>query len=309
MWVVVTAVRPKLLSCIKSFQSHRTLKTWLADPIVHLSGLKHATGEAEYTDDMVPVQGELFGSLVLSTVAHGKILSIDTTAALKLPGVVDFFDAKSISPKNQEIFAANEVHIYTQTDLPCQMNLTSNVRLMSWDAMLQVTCEGDIIGFIVAIDPLIAEAGAKLVSIQYEVLPAIVSIEQAIQQESFFITRTLRSGNSDVGSVFSSCDCLIEGEMRLGGQEHFYLETQSCIVRQHSDGDIDVYSAAQGLDHVQSGVAGALGLSHHKVKVHCRRIGGGFGGKETRNVIVAIVTAVAAQKLNKAVRTVMNRQV
>ncbi|CAL8080401.1 unnamed protein product [Orchesella dallaii] len=254
-------------------------------PTTHLSALRHATGEAVYTDDEIPLQGQLYGALVGSPIAHGKIISIDPSKALALPGVVDFVSAKSIPADqnvqgliiyDEEIFASEYVHTQGQT-----------------------------LGIIVASDPMTAEKASKLVEMKFEELTPILTIEDAVAKESFYAIRNVRAGN--IEEAFKNADVILEGEIRMGGQEHFYMEPQTCTATPKEDQEIDILIAAQGIDYIQRHVAKALKIPANRVKARCRRIGGAFGGKETRPILVALPTALAAVKLGKSVRTVMNR--
>lgn len=137
-------------------------------PVVHLSGIKHATGEAIYTNDELPLEGQLYACLVPSPIAHGKIIKSDATKALALPGVVEFLSAKSLTfeqnlfgygTQDEEVFASEFVH-----------------------------CHGQAIGMILDDNPFTPEKGSKLVEIQFEELPVILTIEQAISQKSFYGT-------------------------------------------------------------------------------------------------------------------------
>ena len=133
---------------------------------------------------------------------------------------------------------------------------------------------------------------------EYDELPAIVTIEDAVASESFYpIKKNMVKG--DPGAAFSSCDHVIEGEMRTGAQEHFYLETHACIaVPKGENGEIEVISSTQSPTAVQMAVANCLNIPANRVVCRVKRIGGGFGGKETRAVPIAVVVAVAATKVN-----------
>lgn len=166
--------------------------------------------------------------------------------------------------------------------------------------------EGQTIGIIIADDPFIAEKASRLVHIEIQELPTILTMEEAIEKGSFHTTKELKSGN--VSPVFSSSDVeILEGEFRVGGQEHFYMETQCCIATPKEDEELDMIVSAQGPDQVHRHLAESLQIPASKIKVRCRRVGGSFGGKESRPILVAVPTAVAAMKLGKSVRTVMNR--
>lgn len=171
--------------------------------------------------------------------------------------------------------------------------------------MLQVQTEGQTIGIIIADDPFIAEKASKMVHIEIEELSPILTMEQAIEKGSYNGKRELKCG--DVSKVFASNVDILEGEFRFGGQEHFYMETNCCIATPKEDEEMDVLVSVQGPDKVQRHVAETLEIPASKVKVRCRRMGGSFGGKASRPILVAVPTAVAAMRLSKSVRTVMNR--
>lgn len=131
---------------------------------------------------------------------------------------------------------------------------------------IQITCQGQVVGLIVATDPLIAEKGAKLVKIIVQEKPAIVTMEEAIAANSFHTSRKLSCG--DVEAAFSSCDHFIEGEMRLGGQEHFYMETQTCLVTPKEEDELHVQVSGQSMAYMQDQLARALSLKKHKVTIN-----------------------------------------
>lgn len=198
----------------------------LGKPTPHVAALKQSTGQAQYTDDIPVQQNELFACMVLSTKAHAKILSVDPSAALEIPGVVDYVD---------------------HTDLP-------NPQANWWGAPVsdelffavdEVTTAGQPIGVIVAQTAKIAEEGMRAVKVEYEDLPVILSMEEAIEAESFFgHYRFIKNGDTEEG--FKQADHIFEGVSRMGGQEHFYLETQACVaIPKPEDGEIEVWSGTQ----------------------------------------------------------------
>ena len=153
----------------------------------------------------------------------------------------------------------------------------------------------------------IARRASHLVHVTYEELPVIVTIEQAIASKSFYVTKSIVNGNVDEG--FAQSPHIIEGEVRIGGQEHFYLETQACIcVPKPEHGAMEVITSTQSLNHTQHSVAAVLGVPNNRIVCKVTRLGGGFGGKESRSVQVALCTAVAARKLKRPVRCVLTRQ-
>ncbi|KAM8905353.1 xanthine dehydrogenase/oxidase isoform 2-T2 [Spinachia spinachia] len=255
-------------------------------PMMHLSALKHATGEAVYCDDMPLYENELYLALVTSSKAHANILSIDTSLAEALPGVVACVFAADVPGSN----ATGPVYS-DETVLADQ----------------QVTCVGHIIGAVVADTQLQAQRAARAVRVQYEELQPVVTIQEAIAAQSFYQPiRTLQRGDLEAG--FKQADHVVEGEMHIGGQEHFYLETNVTLaVPRGEDGEMELFVSTQSAAKTQSLVAKALGVPANRVMVRVKRMGGGFGGKETRTTVLSTVVAVAANKLKRPVRCMLDR--
>ncbi|KAH0511700.1 Aldehyde oxidase 1 [Microtus ochrogaster] len=252
-------------------------------PIMHLSGIKHATGEAIFCDDMPAVDRELFLTFVTSSRAHAKIVSMDLSEALSLPGVVDIITADHLQDANTfdtvTFLATDEVH-----------------------------CVGHLVCAVIAESETHARRAAKRVKVVYQDLePPILTIEEAIRHKSFFgPERKLECG--DVDEAFKMADQILEGEIHIGGQEHFYMETQSMlVVPKGEDGEIDVYVSTQFPKYIQDVVASTLKLSVNKVMCHVRRVGGAFGGKVDKTSVLAAVTAFAASKHGRAVRCILER--
>lgn len=253
----------------------------------HVAALKQCTGEAQYTDDIPPQKNELYGCLVLSSKAHAKLLSVDASPALELPGVVNWVDRNDISkegnwwgaPVCDEVFFAED----------------------------EVFTAGQPIGMVLASTAHQAEAGARAVLVEYQELPAIYTIEEAIEKQSFFEHyRYIRKGN--VEEAFKDCDYVIEGTSRMGGQEHFYLETNAALaIPKPEDGEMEIWSSTQNPTETQAYVAKALGLQSNKIVSKVKRLGGGFGGKETRSIQLSTICAVAANKVRRPVRCMLNR--
>ncbi|XP_027445411.1 aldehyde oxidase isoform X1 [Zalophus californianus] len=259
----------------------------IGHPIMHLSGIKHATGEAIYCDDMPTVDRELFLSFVTSSRAHAKIVSIDLSEALSLPGVVDIVTEEHLRGVNSFCI------------------LTKQEELLRTE---EVSCVGQLICAVIAESELQAKRAAQRVKVVYQDLqPLILTIEEAIQHSSFFEPeRKLEYGNVD--EAFKVVDHILEGEIHMGGQEHFYMETQSMlVVPKGEDQEIDVYVSTQFPKYVQDIVASTLKLPANKVMCHVKRIGGAFGGKAFKTGILAAITAFAANKHGRAVRCVLER--
>ena len=192
----------------------------------HLAALKQCTGEAQYTDDIPVQKNELYGHLVLSSKAHARILSVEASPAMNLPGVFDWVDHHDLpnaeanwwgAPTCDEIFFAVD----------------------------EVFTAGQPIGMILADSAKHAEAGARAVMVRYEELPAIFTIEEAIAHESYFDHYRFIN-NGDVDEAFKTADHVFDGIVRMGGQEHFYLETQACaVIPKPEDGEMEVWSSTQ----------------------------------------------------------------
>lgn len=199
----------------------------LGKEIPHVAALKQTTGEAQYVDDITPSVNELHACLVLATKAHARVLSIDFSPALEVHGVVDYV---------------------RDTDLPTpSANWFGDVvRDEPIFACEEVTFFGQPICAILAKTARSAELGAAVVVVEYEELPAILSTEDAIEQKSYYnIFPVLKKG--DVNEAFDSAAHVFSGTTRIGGQEHFYLETQSCLaVPKLEDGEMELYSSTQG---------------------------------------------------------------
>jgi xanthine dehydrogenase/oxidase len=254
----------------------------------HVAALKQCVGEAQYTDDIPVHQNELFGCMVLSTKAHAKIISVDPAGALALPGVTHWVD---------------------HTDLP-------NPEANWWGApscdetffaIDEVFTAGQPIGMILANTAIRAEAAARAVKIVYEDLPAIFTMEEAIEKESYF-SHFHYINKGDVEKAFETADHVFSGVSRMGGQEHFYLETNAClVVPKPEDGEIEIFSSTQNPTETQAYVAQVTGVSANKVVCRVKRLGGGFGGKETRSIQLAGICATAANKVRRPVRAMLNR--
>ncbi|RXG71941.1 Xanthine dehydrogenase/oxidase [Armadillidium vulgare] len=255
-------------------------------PIPHLSSLKQTSGEAEYVDDIPRFENELYAGLVMSTRAKAKIIKIDESEALAVEGVEAFVSAKDIPGTNRQ-----------------GLDEESSEEIIASD---QVHFVGQIIGVIVAQNQKLAQKAAKLVKISYQDLPdPIFTIEDAIAANSMWKPFATEIG--DVDKSFEKADCILEGKTYLGGQEHFYMETNVHIAIPHEGKEIEIISSTQSPQVTQECVATALGIPSHFVTCKVRRIGGGFGGKETRTKMISTPLAIAATKVRRPLRIVLDR--
>ncbi|KAM7152977.1 aldehyde oxidase 2-like isoform 1-T1 [Macrochelys suwanniensis] len=251
-------------------------------PIMHQSGVKHATGEAVYCNDIRAVDEELFLAVVTSSRAHAKIVTIDVSEALKVPRVVDVVTAEDVPGKN----GTEDEQAYAKDE---------------------VICVGQIVCAVVAESAVQAKRGVEKVKIEYEDLEPILTIEDAIKHNSYFgKEKKIEQGNIEEG--FKSADEIIEGEIHIGGQEHFYLETNSVlVVPRGEDNEMDVHVSTQDAARVQELVASALDVQSSKIMCHTKRVGGAFGGKVTKPAFFAVVAAVAANKTGRPIRFTLER--
>ncbi|CAN6613268.1 xanthine dehydrogenase [Trichomonascus vanleenenianus] len=282
---VTRVVRPTGKRVIENPHEQRIIGK--SDP--HLSAMKQVTGEAIYIDDMPTFHGETFGVQVLSSKARAKILSIDTSEALEIPGVVGYVDINDLPSKEANVFAPTPVGSEP------------------FFADGEVFYVGQCIGVIVAVNRETAARAARAVKIEYEEMDAIITIEQAIDAKSFFDYQP-RLDKGDVNKAFAEAAYVFEGTSRIGSQEHFYLETQGCIcVPEPEDGEMKVYSSSQNPTETQLFAAQVTGVPASRIVARVKRLGGGFGGKETRCCQLSSVAAVAAKKFKRPVRMILSR--
>nr|AOE46690.1 xanthine dehydrogenase [Drosophila bipectinata] len=257
-------------------------------PKVHAAALKQATGEAIYTDDIPRMDGEVYLAFVLSTKPRAKITKLDASDALALDGVHQFFSYKDLTEHENEVgpvfhdehvFAAGEVH-----------------------------CYGQIVGAIAADNKALAQRAARMVKVEYEELsPVIVTIEQAIEHGSYFPDYPRFVTKGDVEEAFAKADHTFEGSCRMGGQEHFYLETHAAVAVPRDSDELELFCSTQHPSEVQKLVAHVTSLPAHRVVCRAKRLGGGFGGKESRGISVALPVALAAYRMGRPVRCMLDR--
>ncbi|MCO5571007.1 hypothetical protein L7F22_024738 [Adiantum nelumboides] len=157
---------------------------------------------------------------------------------------------------------------------------------------------GMVIGVVLAKTKRLAQAAARMVKVEYERLgPPVLDIDSAISAESFLTPRPkIQTATNEGFDDWSDCEHVLDGTTRLGGQSHFYLETNACLVVPSKEGDdMEVWSSTQNPSETQAFVSEALCIPMSHINVRVKRIGGGFGGKETRSVILAAVMAVASK--------------
>ncbi len=251
-------------------------------PIPHDSAHGHVTGQATYIDDLPAITGELSVDFVGAPVSAGKVVSIDASEALRLPGVVG---------------------IYTHRDLPGKNLWGPIFHDEPFLVQDEISYLGQPVVVIAATSRTAAAHARDLVKIQCKSRPPILTIDQAIAADAFIgPTRTIERG--DVEAAFQSALHTIEGIFESNGQEQLYFESQAAIAIPGDDNSYKVLSSTQSTTEVQAEVASALGIGMHNIVCECARMGGGFGGKETQTVIPAVMAALVAQKTGRSARVV-----
>src|SRR5215831_11407064 len=254
-------------------------------PVPHESARGHVTGEALYTDDLLArFPGILHAWPVLAPHAHALVTSIRTEPALEEPGVATVLTAADVpgegdtgSSRHDEPLFPSEVMFHQQP--------------VAW--VLGETLEA-------------ARLGTERVAVEYEPLAAVLSIEEAIEQRSF-LAGPARLACGDLSSMDAS-PLRFEGELRIGGQEHFYLETQCAIAWLDESCGIALHSSTQHPAETQEIVARVLAKPKHQVTVECLRMGGAFGGKEVQANTWAAIAALGAVKTGRPVRVWLPRR-
>jgi xanthine dehydrogenase large subunit len=252
--------------------------------VPHESARGHVTGEARYTDDLViRFPGLLHAWPVTAPHAHATVISLDATPALREPGVVTVLTGDDVPGTGDSGPARRDEPLFPR----------------------EVMFHSQPVAWVLADTLDAAQRGAARASVAYDALPAILTIEDALAAQSF-LTEPLRLARGDVSALRSSA-AVVEGELAIGGQEHFYLETQAAIAWMDAAGAVAVESSTQHPSETQDVVARVLGVPRHLVAVSCLRMGGAFGGKEVQANAFAAVAALGAWKTRRPVRVRLTR--
>jgi xanthine dehydrogenase large subunit len=252
---------------------------------VHDSATKHVSGEALYTDDLAEPEKLVHARILMSPYAHARILSMNAASVLDQPGVVGFVSAIDIPGHNDiaPIFSGEPA-------------LAESI----------VEYVGQPIAVLGAESHEEAARAASKFEIEFEPLEPILSVKDALEKE-FYVCKphVLRQGSAR--KALKDAVHRLEGELHIGGQDHFYLEGQIAMVLPGEDGGFSVFSSTQHPAEVQALVAEFLGLDFSAVTVEVRRMGGGFGGKETHPALIACCAALLAQKTGRPVKLRLDR--
>ncbi|MEO6827307.1 MAG: xanthine dehydrogenase molybdopterin binding subunit [Microbacteriaceae bacterium] len=260
-----------------------------ANPVVgsrepHESAVGHVTGRALYTDDIATANRDALTAWpVQSTQAHARVTALRTEPALAVPGVVVVLTADDVPGLNDAGIRGDEPLFPSE-----------------------VMYYGHAVCWVLAESAEAARLGAAAVEVEYETLPSVITVTEAIAAGSFQGTpRVSRRG--DVEAALSTAAHVFEGAIETGGQEHFYLETQASLAYYDEGGQLYVQSSTQSPATAQAIVTQVLGLPSNAVTVQSLRMGGGFGGKETQPHGFAAIAALGAMVTNRPVRLRLNR--
>ncbi|MHB1122045.1 MAG: xanthine dehydrogenase molybdopterin binding subunit [Ramlibacter sp.] len=251
----------------------------------HESARAQVAGGATYVDDIPEVKGTLHAAPILSTVAHGRLLGVDASGTLAMAGVRG---------------------VVLAGDIPGDPVLATFVHDEPVFARDTVNHVGQVIGIVVADSVVQARRAARQVQVKIEPLPAILSPREAHAAQSYVLPPvTVRRGDPEAALARSAHR--LTGQLEVGGQEHFYLEGQVAYALPLEQDQWYIHSSTQHPGEVQHWVAHALGLENNAVTVECRRMGGGFGGKETQAGHMAVWAALAARKFGRPVKLRLDR--
>jgi xanthine dehydrogenase molybdopterin binding subunit/xanthine dehydrogenase small subunit len=251
----------------------------------HESAHKHVTGEAIYVDDQAQSEKMLEAWPVCSPHAHARILLRDASAARAVPGVHAVLLAEDVPGRNDVGAVRNDEILLADTE---------------------VLYHGQVIALVVGESQEISRAAAEKVTVEYQPLPPIFTIDEGIAAKSFH-TKPDWIRRGDAPAALAAAPMILESEFSIGGQDHFYLETNAAWAEVGEDGTVFISSSTQHPSEVQHIVAHVLKLPMHSVIVECPRMGGGFGGKETQAAGLAALAALAATKTGRKVRLRYNR--
>lgn len=253
--------------------------------LCHESAVGHVTGRAQYVDDAAQRRAMLDVWPVMSPHARAKITKRDASGARAMPGIAAVLMAEDVPGHNNVGVARHDEPLF---------------------AADEVLYHGHIVALVVGESVAACRAAAALVQVEYEPLPAVVSIREAIARESFHSAPRLMT-RGDWAAAMSAAPQRLVGEFEFGGQEHFYLETQAAWAEPGDEGDVLIASSTQHPSEIQAIVSEVLHLPRNKVVVQAPRMGGGFGGKETQGNTPAALVALAAVKTGRPVRVQFDR--
>ena len=249
----------------------------VAKPVTHDSGHLHVSGTARYIDDVSLPANTAHLAFGISTVAHGEITSMDLSEVRAAPGVIA---------------------VWTAEDLPFANDVSPSIHDEPLLATGTVHYVGQPIFLVIAESHLSARKAARKGKIEYKELPALLTVDDAMAAGSRFEGGPVIWTKGDAAKAIADAPRVVEGRFEMGGQEHFYLEGQAALAMP-AEGGVIVQSSTQHPTEIQHKVAEAIGLPQNAVRVECRRMGGGFGGKESQGNALAVSCALVARLLGR----------
>jgi len=246
----------------------------VSKPLPHDAAKLHVTGRANYIDDIPVPSNYLHLAFGTATIARGRLTSMDLSAVKSAHGVVAVITADDLPFANDVSPAAHD------EPLLCDG---------------QIHYHGQPMFLVVADSHLNARRAARLARVEYAPETPILTIEQALAANSRFEEGPRIYTRGDVDYALPQAEHTLTGSFDIGGQEHFYLEGQAALALPQEDDEMIVHSSTQHPTEIQHKVAEALGLGMHQVRIQTRRMGGGFGGKESQGNALAVACAIAAR--------------
>ncbi|WP_375380973.1 xanthine dehydrogenase molybdopterin binding subunit [uncultured Sphingomonas sp.] len=251
----------------------------------HDSAEGHVAGLARYADDLSEPAGMLHCAFGQSVMAHARVASIDLAPVRAAPGVVAVFAAGDIPGDNDVSPVAHDDRLFADGE---------------------VVCVGQSLFLVAATSAIAARRAALLAVVDYEPLPHVVTIADA-QAAGSLIEASQRMARGDAKAALAASPHRLSGTLEMGGQDHFYLEGQIAVATPGEDGQVHILSSTQHPSEIQHLVARVLGVNHAAVTVEVRRMGGGFGGKETQASLFAAGAALVAAKTGRAAKCRVDR--
>ncbi|MEC7118558.1 MAG: xanthine dehydrogenase molybdopterin binding subunit [Pseudomonadota bacterium] len=265
-------------------QKH-TASVSIGQSIPHESAHLHVTGQATYIDDLPELHHTLHAAVGFSRCAKGRITTLNLDAVRRAAGVRA---------------------VMTAADLPADNNCGPILKDDPIFAAQQVEFDGQAL-FVVAADSLqAARAAVRLAQVDYAPEPPILTIQQAIEAESWVLP-PVEFSKGAVEAAFAHAPHHLSGQVELGGQEHFYLEGQVAYAIPQEDHSLKVYCSTQHPTEMQILIGHAVGMRSHQISVECRRMGGGFGGKESQSAQWACIASILAIKTGQPVKLRLDR--
>ena len=255
-------------------------------PLAHDSAVNHVTGKAVYVDDIREPSGLLQVYVGTSNCAHGRITYMDLSQVEAFPGVVAVITARDIHGLND----VSPMHTLDE-EILCSG---------------EIQFHGQVLFAVAAEDREAARRAARLAVIEVEELPAILEIEEAVEQQTW-VDAPHEMNRGDAAAAITAAEHRLRGELKTGGQDHFYLEGQASMAVPMEDGDLLIHSSCQHPSELQHLTAQALGRPNNAVTVEVRRMGGAFGGKETQAAQWAIIAALLADKTGRPAKIRLDR--